>query len=60
MLDILNIVPNEPKTDLKDYFILVYGVGKSGKTTLFYELAKTEYVGGLDKALLLAFEEGKN
>ena len=33
-------------------------VGKSGKTTLFYELAKTEYVGGLNKALLLAFEEG--
>jgi hypothetical protein len=33
-------------------------VGKSGKTTLFYELAKTDYVGGLDKALLVGFEDG--
>jgi GTPase SAR1 family protein len=58
MINILNIQPNQPKAILSEYFILCYGVGKAGKTTLFYKLAQSEYIGGLDKALLVAFEEG--
>lgn len=58
MINILNIQPNEPKARLFDYIILVYGVGKAGKTTFFYKLAQTDYVGGLDKALLVGFEKG--
>lgn len=58
MLDILSIKGNEPKAILSEYFILCYGIGKSGKTTLFYKLANSDYIGGLDKALLVAFEKG--
>lgn len=58
MINILDIKPNQPKAILSEYFILCYGVGKAGKTTLFYKLAQSDYIGGLDKALLIAFEEG--
>lgn len=58
MINVLNIQGNEPKAILSEYFILCYGVGKSGKTTLFYKLAQSDYIGGLDKALLVAFEAG--
>lgn len=58
MFNVLDIKPNQPKALLSEYFILCYGVGKAGKTTLFYKLAQSDYIGGLDKALLVAFEEG--
>lgn len=58
MINVLNIQPNQPRAVIYDYVILLYGVGKAGKTSLFYELAKTDYIGGLDKALLIAFESG--
>jgi len=57
-LDLLNLQPNKPKANLSDYVILCYGVGKSGKTTLFYELAKEHFDGDLSKALLIATEKG--
>jgi hypothetical protein len=58
MINVLNIQPNQPRAILFDYIILCYGIGKAGKTTLFYKLAQTDYIGGLDKALLIAFEQG--
>lgn len=58
MINVLNIVPNAPKAIISDYIFMVYGVGKAGKTSLFYKLAQTDYVGGLDKALLIGFEKG--
>ncbi|MCR8994584.1 ATP-binding protein [Brevibacillus laterosporus] len=58
MINVLNIQPNQPRAILFDYIFLVYGVGKAGKTTLFYKLAQTDYIGGLDKALLIGFEKG--
>lgn len=58
MINVLNIQPNKPKAIISDYVFLVYGIGKSGKTTLFYKLAQTDLIGGLDKALLIGFEKG--
>lgn len=58
MINVLNIQPNLPKALIYEYVFLVYGVGKAGKSTLFYKLAQTDYIGGLDKALLIAFEQG--
>lgn len=58
MINVLNIQPNEPKALLEDYITLCYGVPKSGKTSLFYKLAKAKYNGDLSKALLLGFEKG--
>lgn len=58
MINVLNIQPNEPKALIYEYIFLVYGVGKAGKSSLFYKLAQTDYIGGLDKALLIAFEKG--
>lgn len=57
-MDLLNLQPNKPKANLSDYVVLAYGVGKSGKTTLFYELAKEHFNGDLSKALLIATEKG--
>lgn len=58
MINVLNIEANKPRAVLFDYIILAYGVGKAGKTSLFYKLAQTDYIGGLDKALLIGFETG--
>jgi hypothetical protein len=58
MINVLNIQPNEPKALLEDYITLCYGVPKSGKTSLFYKLAKAKFDGDLSKALLLGFEKG--
>lgn len=57
-MDLLKLQPNKPKANLSDYVILCYGVGKSGKTTLFYELTKEHFNGDLSKALLVATEKG--
>ena len=57
-MDLLSLQPNKPKANLSDYVMLCYGVGKSGKTTFFYELAKEHFNGDLSKALLLATEKG--
>lgn len=58
MIDILNVQPNQPSANLEDFTFLIYGQAKSGKTTLFYELAKRHFKGDLSKALLIAFESG--
>ncbi|EJW14090.1 ATP-binding protein [Paenibacillus alvei] len=58
MINVLNIQPNQPKALIYEYIFLVYGVGKAGKSSLFYKLAQTDYIGGLDKALLIGFEKG--
>lgn len=58
MINVMNIQPNEPKALLEDYITLCYGVPKSGKTSLFYKLAKAKFNGDLSKALLLGFEKG--
>lgn len=57
-MDLLSLQPNKPKANLSDYVMLCYGVGKSGKTTFFYELAKEFFNGDLSKALLVATEKG--
>jgi hypothetical protein len=57
-MDLLSLQPNKPLANLSDYVILCYGVGKSGKTTLFFELAREHFNGDLSKALLVATEKG--
>lgn len=52
-----NKVPNVPKVVLEDYFWLIAGVPKSGKTSLFALLAE-KYFKDVNKCLLLAFEKG--
>lgn len=58
MIDLKNLEPNKPKVDISEYTFLIYGKPKSGKTTLFYELAKEFYNGDLSKALLIGLEKG--
>jgi DNA polymerase III delta prime subunit len=58
MIDLKNLEPNKPKVDFSEYTFLIYGKPKSGKTTLFYELAKEFYNGDLSKALLIGLEKG--
>lgn len=50
--------PNKPKANIEDYFWLIFGVPKSGKTSLLYKLVKKKFNGDLSKLLLLAFEKG--
>lgn len=57
MFDLNSIKPHVPKVEPQSYFWVVGGKYKSGKTSMFYEMAK-KYFGGLDKCLLLAFEPG--
>ncbi len=49
---------NVPKAALEDYFILVSGTPKSGKTSLFAKIAES-YFKDVNKCLLLGFEKGK-
>ncbi len=49
--------PNVPKVALQDYFYLIAGIPKVGKTTLFAELVEKEF-GDLNAGLLIAFEKG--
>ncbi len=48
---------NIPKVALEDYFLLVSGDPKAGKTTLFAKLAE-KYFGDINNCLLIAFEKG--
>lgn len=51
------IKPNVSRADLKDYVITLFGVPKSGKTTLAYNLG-IEMYGTTEKSLLIGFEDG--
>ncbi|WP_214771528.1 ATP-binding protein [Exiguobacterium sp. s133] len=51
------IKPNVPQADLKDYVITLFGVPKSGKTTLAHNLG-VEMYGTTEKSLLIGFEDG--
>jgi hypothetical protein len=57
-INLKGLAPNMPKANLEDYVFTIYGRGKVGKTTLFYELVKEHYNGELSKGLLVAFEKG--
>lgn len=48
---------NAPALRIQDYFYVIAGIPKSGKTSLLAGIAK-EYFGDLKKVLLLAFEKG--
>lgn len=48
---------NVPQVNLKDYFYVLAGIPKSGKTTLFAKITE-EYFGDVSKSLLFAFEKG--
>lgn len=50
-IDLLNLQPQQISKDLKGKFVLLYGLPKSGKTTLASEL---------DKVLIASFEQGSN
>lgn len=51
------IKPNVPQADLKDYVITLFGVPKTGKTTLAHHLG-IEMYGTSEKTLLIGFEDG--
>jgi hypothetical protein len=48
---------NVPQIALEDYFWVIAGVPKAGKTSLFANITK-EYFGDMSKSILLAFEKG--
>lgn len=48
---------NVPKANLEDYVVTLYGRGKVGKTSLFFNVVKKKY-GDASKGLLAAFEIG--
>lgn len=50
-INLLNIQPHKVSKDLSGYITFIYGAYKTGKTTLATQM---------DKALLLAFEQGYN
>jgi len=56
-MDLQNLQPNVPRVNLQDYFYLVSGVPKGGKTTLFAKFVEN-YIGDVSKGLILAFEKG--
>lgn len=56
-INLKNIKTNVPQVRLEDYFWVVAGVPKAGKTSLFAKLTE-KYFGDLSKSLLLAFEKG--
>jgi hypothetical protein len=58
MIDLKSLEPNKPRVDISDYTFVIYGKPKSGKTTLFFEVAKEFYNGDLSKALLVGLEKG--
>lgn len=59
IISLKNLTPNQPKANIEDYFFLVYGRPKAGKTSLFAKLVK-EHFGSMDKGLLIGFERGFN
>lgn len=48
---------NVPQMNLKDYFFVLAGIPKSGKTTLFAKITE-EYFGDVSKSILFGFEKG--
>ncbi|MEK5036216.1 AAA family ATPase [Paenibacillus sp. FSL R7-0302] len=56
-INLKQIQVNTPQVALEDYFWLIAGVPKSGKTSLFAKLTE-QYFGDTSKSLLLAFEKG--
>jgi len=56
-IDLQNLQTNVPKVNLQDYFYLISGVPKGGKTTLFAKFVEN-YIGDVSKGLILAFEKG--
>jgi GTPase SAR1 family protein len=56
-IDLLNLKTHEPVVALDNFFWLVAGVGKSGKTTLFARLVE-KYFGDVSKGLIIGFEHG--
>jgi hypothetical protein len=57
-ISLKSVQPNKPKIDLEEYFWLIMGVPKGGKTSLLYKLAKKKFNGDLSKLLLFGFEKG--
>lgn len=56
-IDLKKIKPNIPQVSLQDYFYLIAGIPKSGKTTLFAKFVE-KYLGDINKGLIIAFEKG--
>ncbi|ARF70714.1 hypothetical protein B7C51_24895 (plasmid) [Paenibacillus larvae subsp. pulvifaciens] len=56
-IDLFNLSINEPKAALEDYFWVISGIPKSGKTSLFAKVCE-KYFGGVENSLLIAFEKG--
>lgn len=57
IIDLKRLSVNTPQVRIQDYFWVIAGIPKAGKTTLFASLV--EYIfGDLNKGLLLAFETG--
>lgn len=59
-INLMNVKPNLPKANIEDYFWLIMGVPKGGKTSLLYKIADKKFDGDVSKLLLLAFERGYN
>lgn len=49
---------NQPKANLEEYFITLYGKSKAGKTTFVRDLIEEKYDGDFSKAILLGAEVG--
>lgn len=56
-IDLKKVTVNVPAANLEDYFWVIAGIPKAGKTSLFAKLIE-EYFGDIDKGLLLALEKG--
>lgn len=56
-INLKSLKPNKPRANLEDYVFTIYGIPKSGKTTLFSKLIKKVY-GDVSKGLLIGFEKG--
>lgn len=49
---------NQPKANLEEYFLTLYGKSKAGKTTFIRDLIEERYDGDFSKAVLLGAEVG--
>ncbi|MCY9737545.1 ATP-binding protein [Paenibacillus alvei] len=56
-INLKNVKVNVPQVKIEDYFWVLAGIPKAGKTSLFAKLTE-EYFGDISKSLLLAFEKG--
>jgi hypothetical protein len=57
MSKLKNLKVNVPKVAIEDYFWVVAGVAKAGKSSLFAKVAE-EYFGNTDSGLIIGFEKG--